>query len=122
MKMILYIFSLIFIVSGVCMILYTEKTRAVYRQLIQAGLKVLSVIACVFGILFLLAAAASHYPWFLRVIGIISIVEGVLLFINPRDIMGRIYRWFLEEASDQTLRVAGIITVIFGTALISWIV
>jgi uncharacterized protein YjeT (DUF2065 family) len=122
MKMILYAFSFIFIVSGVCMILYTNETRNVFRQLIQVGFKALAVMAGVVGLLFLVASSASHYPGFLRVVGILSIVEAALLFINPRDIMDKIYGWFLEQASDQTFRASGIITVIFGTALISWIV
>ena len=122
MKFFLYAFSLIFISSGVCMILYTNEARNVFRQLIQMGFKVLSVIAVVTGLLFLLSATASHYPWFLRFIGIFSILEGAMWFVNPRDIMGRIYAWYLDEASDQTFRATGIITVIFGTALISWIV
>ena len=122
MRIILYAFSLVFIASGVCMILYTNETRNVFRQIIQTGFKALAVAAGVVGLLFLLSAAASHYPWFLRFIGILSIAEAVLLFVNPRDIMGNIYGWFLDEASDQTFRAAGIVTVIFGTALISWIV
>ena len=122
MKMILYAFSLTFIVSGVCMILYTETFRELFGALVQAGLKVLGVIAAVCGLLLLVSASASHYPWFLRFVGILSLGEAVLLFINPRDIMGTVYTWLLEEASDQTYRASGIITVIFGTALFSWII
>jgi uncharacterized protein YjeT (DUF2065 family) len=122
MSIILYAFSLIYIAAGVCMILYTNATRNAFRQLIQMGFKVLSVIAVVIGFLFLVSATASHYPWFLRFIGIFAVLEGVMLFVNPQDIMGRIYAWYLDEASDQTFRATGIITVIFGTALISWIV
>ena len=122
MKMILYTFSLIFVVSGVCMILYTGETRDVFKQLVRMGLKAVSVIAFIAGLLLLVSASASHYPWFLRVVGILSIVEGVMLFINPRNIMGKIYDWYLEQSSEQTFRATGIITVIFGTALISWIV
>jgi len=122
MKTILYAFSLIYIAAGVCMILYTDETRNVFKRLVQMGLKAMSVIAAVMGLLLILAASASHYPWFLRIIGLFALAEGVLLFINPRDIMGKIYDWYLEQASEQTFRATGIITVIFGTALISWIV
>lgn len=122
MQWILYAFSLVFIASGVYMILYTDNARHLFRQFVQMGFKTLSVIAAIIGFLFLVSASASHYPWFLRIIGIFTILEGVLLYINPQDIMGKIYGWFLDEASDQTFRASGIITVIFGTALISWIV
>ena len=122
MKTILYAFSLIYIAAGVCMILYTDETRNVFKRLVQMGLKAMSVIAVVMGLLLIVAASASHYPWFLRIIGLFALAEGVLLFINPRDIMEKIYDWFLEQSSEQTFRAMGIITVIFGTALISWIV
>jgi len=122
MKIILYAFSLIYIAAGVCMILYSDETRNVFKRLVQMGLKAMSVIAAVMGLLLIFAASASHYPWFLRIIGLFALAEGVLLFINPQDIMGKIYDWFLEQASEQTFRATGIITVIFGTALISWIV
>jgi len=121
MKTILYAFSLIYIAAGVCMILYTDETRNVFKRLVQMGLKAMSVIAFVMGLLLILAAPASHYPWFLRIIGLFALAEGVLLVINPQDIMNKVYGWFLDEASDQTFRASGIITVIFGTALISWI-
>ena len=122
MKIILYAFSLIYLATGVCMILYTDATRNVFKQLVQMGLKTMSVIAVVMGLLLILAAAASHYPWVLRIVGVLALAEGVVLFINPQDIMGKIYDWYLEQASEQTFRATGIITVIFGTALISWII
>ena len=122
MQWILYAFSLVFVAFGVYMILYTDNARNLFRQFIQMGFKTLSIIAALIGFLFLVSASASHYPWFLRFVGIFSIVEGVVLYINPQDIMGRIYAWYLDEASDQTFRASGIITVIFGTALISWII
>jgi len=122
MSWILYMFSLFFIASGVCMILYTNETRNAFRQFIQMGFKVLSVVAVVIGLLFLVSASASHYPWFLRFIGIFSILEGVMLFVNPQNLMGKMYDWYLDKASDQTFRASGIITVIFGTALLSWVV
>ena len=122
MQWILYAFSLVFVAFGVYMILYTDNARNLFRQFIQMGFKTLSIIAVLIGFLFLVSASASHYPWFLRFVGIFSIAEGVLLYINPQDIMGRIYAWYLDEASDQTFRASGIITVIFGTALISWII
>ena len=122
MQRILYAFSLVFVAFGVYMILYTDNARNLFRQFIQMGFKTLSIIAAIIGFLFLVSASASHYPWFLRFVGIFSIVEGVVLYINPQDIMGRIYAWYLDEASDQTFRASGIITVIIGTALISWII
>ena len=122
MKLILYAFSLLYLATGVCMILYTDETRNVFKQMVQMGLKTMSAVAFVMGLLLIVAAGASHYPWFLRVVGLLALVEGVLLIMNPRDIMSTIYDWYLEQASDQTFRATGIITVIFGTALISWIV
>ena len=122
MKLILYAFSLIYVAAGVCMILYTDETRNVFKSLVQMGFKAMSVIAFVMELLLVLAAAATHYPWFLRVVGVLAIAEGVLLYVNPQDIMEKMYNWFLEQTSELTFRAMGIITLVFGTALFSWIV
>ena len=42
MKIILYAFSLVYIATGVCMVLYTEETRNVFRKLVQMGFRVMS--------------------------------------------------------------------------------
>jgi len=123
MKWFLYAFGLVWITCGSCMILYTVATRNVFRNMLGMMKPVpTSIVAAILGILFIASASASHYPWFIRVIGILSILEGVLYFFNPGDALQKMYDYFIETISDQTYRLLGIVIIILGTAILSWIV
>jgi uncharacterized protein YjeT (DUF2065 family) len=50
-----------------------------------------------------------------------SLIEGGLAFSNPRNMYNRLMDWYLDSISDQTHRLFGIITIILGTAVFSWI-
>jgi hypothetical protein len=121
MKVIVYFLGFVYIAIGSICILYTKEYVDALKKFVQElPLKVLSVFPAVFGILFFIAAFASTFPWFFRVIGIIAIVEAVLVFTNPHNIYNRILDWYFD-ISDQTQKLFGIISIIFGTAILSWI-
>ena len=104
------------------MILYTSETNNFIKRMIkEIDLRILSIFPFVAGILFLLSASVCSYPWVIRFIGLMSLVEGVLAFTNPNNLYGRILDWYLDSLSDQTHRLFGIISIIFGTAVLSWI-
>ena len=122
MALILYIISVLWLSLGVCIILYTDETRGILKTVIaQADLRLLAVLPLIFGLLLVVAAPASHYPWFVRLLGICGLVKGVFFFANPENLCGRLNTWFLDTLSDRTYRLWGIIVVILATALFSWI-
>jgi len=121
MKVIVYLLGFVYIAIGSISILYTKESIDALKKFIQEiPLKVLSVLPAVFGILFFIAALTTTFPWFFRVIGIIAIVEAIVVFTNPYNIYSRLMDWYFN-LSDRTLRLFGIITVIFGTAILAWI-
>ncbi len=123
MKWFLYAISLIWIAMGCCIILYTSETRKVVKRTLEGtDRRILSVLPLIAGILFLFAASASRNSWFIRCIGLISVLKGVVIFLNPKDIHDGITDWYLNSLSDQTHRLFGIITLILGTAVLSWII
>ena len=123
MKWFLYAISLIWIAIGCCIILYTSETRKVVKRTLEGtDRRILSVLPFIAGILFLFAASASRNLWFIRCLGLISILKGVVIFLNPKDIHDDITDWYLNSLSDQTHRLFGIITLILGTAVLSWII
>ena len=69
----------------------------------------------------MISASATTYPWVLRVIGLLAIAEAVVAFTNPGKIYSRMLDWYFGKASDQTQRLFGIIGIIFGTVILSWI-
>ncbi|MDO9110705.1 MAG: hypothetical protein Q7U40_08625 [Desulfatirhabdiaceae bacterium] len=121
MKVIVYFLGFVYIAIGSIFILYTRESIDALKKLIQEiPLKVLSALPAIFGILFFIAALASTFPWFFRVIGIIAIIEAVVTFTNPYNIYSRLLDWYFD-LSDQTQRLFGIISIIFGTAILTWI-
>ena len=122
MKWILYAISLIWITYGTCAVLYTGETRNAFRSMFKGtDHKILAVLPVVAGLLLIWAASASRNAWFIRLIGILGMVKGVFIFTNPHNMYDRVLDWFVESMSDQGLRLHGIIAIILGTAVLSWI-
>lgn len=114
--------SLVWIAFGAWAILYTSETRAVAKRMInEVDRKLLCVLPGIAGILFLFAASASRNPAFIRFLGMLSLAKGVFIFWSPANIYEGISKWYVDTVSDQTFRLFGIIGLILGTVVLSWI-
>lgn len=119
----LYLVSVAWISTGSCAILYTSETRnALKRSLSALNRKVLSVLPLAFGVLMIVAASDSLHPWLVRILGLLGLIKGVFVLANPMTLYEKSVQWYLESVSDQGYRLTGIITIILGTAVLSWIV
>jgi uncharacterized protein YjeT (DUF2065 family) len=47
--------------------------------------------------------------------------KGLFIFINPRGFYDKFSDWYFGSSSDQTHRLFGILAIILGTAILSWI-
>jgi uncharacterized protein YjeT (DUF2065 family) len=122
MEWILYIISLLWIGAGSCLILYTQQSRVFLKKALRGvGLKLLSIIPITIGALLIAAAYYSTAFWTIVVLGILAIGKGCFFIFNPGKAADKIMRWFLDAVSDNMYRLAGIIALILGTALLSWI-
>jgi uncharacterized protein YjeT (DUF2065 family) len=122
MSWFLYLISVSWISIGSCAILYTDDTRNTLKRLLSAvNRKVLSGLPLVFGVLMIVAASGSLHPWLVRILGLLGLIKAVFVFVNPMSLYEKAVQWYLESVSDQGYRLAGIITVILGTAVLSWI-
>ncbi len=123
MKIFLYAISLFCIVTGCCAILYTGGTRHfVKRFLNEVNRKIISVFEAAMGVLLLVSAPASQQPWIFRLIGLLAVIEGALVFCLPGSLYDELIKWYVDSASDQTYRLFGIISLILGSAMLSWVV
>lgn len=121
MKWFIYLFSIVWIASGGFLILYTEQYRELMRKVFERmGRVPMAATAVIIGILLVLSARGSLNTGVIVLIGILAMAKGVVFFLNPNDIFEKARRWWLEDAADQTYRLAGIIALILGTALFSW--
>ena len=122
MKWVLYAFSLIWIVFGSYAILYTSQTKDIMRSVFgKANPRLIAFFPFILGLLLILCASASQYAWFIRLIGMLAILKGIFLFINPNRMADRVNEWYLNQASNQVYRLFGIVAILFGSAIFSWI-
>ena len=122
MRLFLYAISFLCIAIGCCTILYTDETRNFMKRLFnQIDRKFLSVFEAIMGILLLISATASHHPWFIRLIGLSAVIEGVIIFLIPKNLYDELINWYVDSLSDQTYRFFGALSLIIGTAMLSWV-
>ena len=122
MKWFLYVISFLWITAGSWFIIYTTEYRNVMKRLFdKTNRKVLSVFPAIIGVLLFISASWSLHSWFLRMLGIIAVIKGGIIFFNPKNLYDEMMNWYLNSLSDQTYRFFGIISIIIGTAILSWI-
>jgi uncharacterized protein YjeT (DUF2065 family) len=122
MKWFLYAISVFWIAIGCCTILYTNETRKTLKSIFnKIDRKIISVFEVIIGILFFFSATASYHSWFLRLIGLLAVIEGGIIFLIPKNLYDELVDWYLNSASDKTYRMLGIISLILGAAVLSWI-
>ena len=122
MNVFLYAISFLCIAIGCCTILYTNETRTFMKRLFnKIDRKVLSVFEAIMGILLLVSATASYHSWFIRLIGLMAIIEGGVIFLIPKNLYDELINWYVNSLSDQTYRLFGALSLILGTAMLSWV-
>ncbi len=119
----LYLISVVWIAFGACAILYTQETRDMAKMLLsKTSRPVLSALPFVAGILLIISASSSGHPWIIRLFGVIGLLKGAFVYLNPQDMYNTTISWYFEGLSEQAHRFFGIISVILGTAVLSWVI
>jgi len=122
MKWLLYIIAIGWIGAGSSIILYTQQSRAFLQKTLAGADKgFVSVLPITIGALFIVGAYQTAFPLFVVLLGILAIGKGCIFLFNPGKIADKLTSWYLEQASEHTYRLAGIIAIILGTALLSWL-
>jgi len=122
MNVFLYAISFLCIAIGCCTILYTDEARNFLKGLFnKIDRKFLSVFEAIMGILLLVSATASHHSWFIRLIGLMAIIEAGVIFLVPKNLYDELINWYVNSLSDQAYRLFGILSLILGIAMLSWV-
>ena len=123
MKWFLYAFSLIWISFGAAFIIYTRESKSMIKSFVtDLDRRILAALPAIFGFFLIIAASESRNSWFIRLIGILAVLKGGFIFWNPQNLYDKTVDWYLNSVSDQTFRFFGIITLILGIVILSWIV
>lgn len=122
MKWILYGISLLWIIVRLMQVLYTEKSQKVLKYLMtKRNPQLLAVFPLVIGILLCLAAFWSQALWFIFSLGLLACLKGILFFFLPTKYTQKFLEWWFTKVSDKLIRLGGLIFVILGIAIMSWI-
>lgn len=122
MDVIVYLLGFGHIAASVSLILYTKESIDWLKDLFSTHqLKYLSAFPALVGLLFLVSASATVYPRVFLIIGLLAMGEAVVAFTNPHNIYKRMMDWYFSNVSDQANRLFGIIGVVFGTVILTWI-
>ena len=122
MKVIVYLLGFSHIALCSYLIIYTKESINFIKGLFNAyQLKYLATIPAVYALLFLISASATIHPWVFRILGLLAAFEAVVAFTNPKKIYSQMLDWYFEVVSEQTNRFFGIIGVVFGTVILTWI-
>ena len=121
MKFIVYLLGFLWIAAGAIAILYTDDYKGFLKGLLTRLDRIyLAMIPAIFGLLLLFAASSTTHSRFISLIGVLGIVKGVLIYFNPGGLFETSKNW-LDTLSSQGYRLVGIIALVLGTVVISWI-
>ena len=121
MKWFLYFVSLYLVFAGIIFILHTGWLKHLLQKLLNApNLRLLFPLPLIIGALFIGSKDLLPYPFVALVLGILLLLKGIYLLCAPRQI-GAIGKWWLDKAQDSTYRFLGIIILILGITLFSWL-
>ncbi len=122
MKWVLYTIGFLWIIWGVIQVLYTENSQKVLRLILKKGNpKILAILPLLFGVLLIITSFWSKAKIFIFILGILGCLKGVLFLLLPTKHTERFLNWWISKTSDQFLRFCGLLLVIIGMSIISWI-
>ncbi len=121
MKFVIYLLGFLWIAAGAVAILHTDDYKGFLKGLLtRLDRMYLAMIPAIFGLLLFFAASSTTHSGFVRLIGVLGIVKGVLIYFNPGGLF-EISKDWLDTLSSQGYRLVGIIALVLGTVVISWV-
>ena len=118
----LFVVGLIWVMAGTLMLFATRVMREDFcSKLKVTDPRKWSPLPLAGGILFLLSASSSSQVTFIVILGLLSLLKGLVFLFGPREkVKGMIDWWF--KASDKTYRVWGVVVMGLGIAILVTIV
>jgi uncharacterized protein YjeT (DUF2065 family) len=121
MKYVVYLLGFAWIAAGAFAILYTDDYKAYLQGLLNRMNRIwLAMIPAAVGLLLLLGASSTSHSGLITIIGVLGIAKGLLIYFDPANIFKTAINW-LDNLSNQGYRLVGIIALVLGTVVISWI-
>jgi len=121
MNIALYIVAILWIVIGVFILLYTERTMKILKKLFfTEKVRALSIVPIIFGIVLVIGAFVCTQVFFLSlVLGVLAFLKGLYLIMGPMPQIKRLMDWCFNKASTSYIRLCGLIIFVLGIAILS---
>jgi len=121
MNIALYIIAILWIVIGVFILLYTERTMKILKKLfLTEKVRALSIVPIIFGIVLVIGAFVCTQVLFLSlVLGVLALLKGLYLIMGPMPQIKRLMGWWFNKASSSYIRLCGLIIFVLGIAILS---
>lgn len=117
----LYVVAILFIAKGSFLVLHTERALEISEMVLEKGShRIWGVAVAVFGILLSVASFWSGVVWFLFLLGLMIAGIGMFVFLGEEGKVQPLLRTW-SSMSSSGLRLWGLIMVVTGTAILSWI-
>ena len=122
-RAILLVLGVIWTVFGVSLIIYTEKTRSLYREWISPEVaRRFAIPAMVIGAILILGAFFSgDIFWLPFVLGLIALSKGIFLWKAPPEKTEMFLNRWLTDSSEETARFFGLATFCLGCVLLAYL-
>ena len=122
MKWFLYVMSIYLVVVGVGFILYTDWVKRLFRNMSSSfNFRWFFPLPLIIGIFFILSRDFTYHPWFILVLGILAFGKGIYLLISPKKHIDSIINWWINDVQNITYRFWGLVILVLGMTLLSWI-
>ncbi len=111
------LFAIVIVLAGLLFLINPKALKqyiSFWKQ--EKRLRIGGIGAIIFGIIFLIAASQCRLAWFIAVLGIWSIIKGVLLLTLGQKKIYVYLDWWLEKPVLAT-RFLGLIALAFGVLL-----
>lgn len=74
------------------------------------------ILALLFGVVLLSSALRCRWPWFVIVLGVLGLIEGVTIFSMGSERIKSVLSWW-DESALLAIRLIGLVTLALGILL-----
>jgi hypothetical protein len=119
----LYVISIMWIITGASLVIFTEQTRALMRKWFQARhMKIPAVVAIVIGLTLIVGGIFQREILFLSLIlGVLAVGKGFFILFGSESQIESILDWWYDKVRDETLRFWGLTIFTLGIVLLSYL-
>ena len=123
MTAILYVIALVWVVAGTSLIVFTDKTRDMFKKVfLTENVKRLSFLPFILGVVLIIGAFSNRdIFWFAFILGLLATSKGIYFYMAPPQQTKALLEWWFNQAKPETMRVFGLIIFVLGVALFSYL-